>query len=109
MSKNLIIRPKKQEPLFPLYDRMYEQVVNKKSEEDPDIKIWPQVSKLEIKNARIIFFIIVRYARLHGNKEEIPYVKKIPDGRKGPIYDVENLPLELKLIIAECISEITGD
>lgn len=107
-TKKLVIRAKKQEVSFPLYDRLVQQVEAKKIEE-PNNKIWPQISKLDLKNAQVIYLIILHYARLHGNKEEIPYARKVPEGGRGAIYDVESLPLELKLILTECISEITGD
>ncbi len=107
-TKKLVIRAKKPEVSFPLYDRLVSQV-NAKKLEEPNNKIWPQISKLDLKNAQIVYFIIMHYARLHGNKEEIPYARKVPEGGRGAIYDVESLPLELKLILTECISEITTD
>lgn len=107
-TKKLVIRAKKPEISFPLYDRLVSQV-NAKKLEEPNNKIWPQISKLDLKNAQIVYFIIMHYARLHGNKEEIPYARKVPEGGRGAIYDVESLPLELKLILTECINEITAD
>ena len=107
-TKKLVIKAKKTEVSFPLYDYLVKQVAAKKIEE-PNNKIWPQISKLDLKNAQIVYFIIMHYARLHGNKDEIPYARKVPDGGRGALYDVESLPLELKIILTQCINEITGD
>ena len=107
-KKTIVIRPKKAEISFPLYDRLLEQIKTKKITE-PNNKVWSQINKLDLRNAQIIYLIILHYARLHGNNEEIPFARKIPEGGRGIIYDVENLPHDLKIILTECINEITGD
>lgn len=108
-TRSVVIKAKKVNPSppFPLYDRIVQQVATKGLKE-VDKKIWPQISKLESKNATIVYLIILNYARLHGNVEEVPYSKKIYEGGKGVIYDVDSIPLELQLILSECLNEITS-
>lgn len=102
-EESIIVRGKTS---FPLYERFVEEV-EKKNITEPDPKIWPQISKLDKNNTEIVYYIILHYAQLHGLKDEIPYAKKIPDGGKGVIYDVEALPRDLQLILTVCLHEIT--
>ena len=108
MATKRIIRAKKPDLSFPLYDQMIKKVVVDKNIANLN-KVWSQISKLDLKNAQVIYMIILHYARLHGNKEDIPYARKVPEGGKGVIYDVDSLPDELKFILAGCLDEITGD
>lgn len=87
---------------FPLYDHLAARI------KDPDSKVWPQISKLDKENTEIIFYLILHYARLHGNNEEIPYASRVPEGGKGVIFDVANIPKELQSILCECVKEITN-
>ena len=92
---------------FPLYDSLFEKIKDKKESEISG-KIWSQMSKLDLHNAEIVYYLILHYARINGNNDETPYTRKIPEGGKGVIYDVDNLPGKLKLILAECLNKITN-
>ncbi len=108
-TRKIIIRPKpKEESLFPFYDYLISQI-KKENFTDVNDKLWPQISKLDGNNVKVVYCLILHYARLHGNKDQVPYAKKINDGGKGVIYCADNFPNELKLILSRCMKEITSE
>jgi hypothetical protein len=102
-AKSIVIKSKKKE--FPLYERLLAKV---NLEAPLDSKVWPQINRLDMNNLEIIYYLILHHARLNGNKEEVPYAKKVHEGGRGVIYDVDSLPLELQHLLAECMKEITN-
>jgi hypothetical protein len=95
-------------PPFPYYDSLVTKIKEANITE-PNAKVWSQISKFNEHNARIIYLLILHYARLHQHDEDPPFTPKIQEGGRGLIYTVGNLPHELKIILSVCVEEITNN
>ena len=96
---------------FPLYDALAKQA----SGSTPSPAVWNYVMNLPAEHTEIVFALIWHHASLHGNlppqgkaakRTALPYQGKLFEGGKGVVFRMDDLPTDLKAVLAAYVGGV---
>jgi hypothetical protein len=91
---------------FPLYDEL---VKRSESNAAPPTDIWKYMMNLPPEPTEVVFALIWHHASLHNalptqvktaKRFILPYQGKLFEGGKGAVFRIDDLPIDLKTLIA---------
>ena len=92
------------------YKNLSQLVKERKTNQVDSVRLCSAINKLNTDRLEIIYTIIVHYYLQEQKKPSLPSKDFIPyqgnnsDGYRAPMFDLNNLPLELQCIIEEYVS-----
>jgi len=96
---------------FPLYD----ELVKRAETQAPSSEVWSYMMNLPTELTEIVFALIWHYASLHGalptqvrtsKRFALPYTGKLFEGGKGVVFRLDDLPTDLKALLAVYVSSV---
>jgi len=96
---------------FPLYDELVKRAETAVVPTD----LWKYMMNLPHDSVEVVFAIIWHYATLHNalptqvktaKRFSLPYQGKLFEGGKGAVFRIDDLPIDLKTLIAIYVNEV---
>jgi len=96
---------------FPLYDELVKRAEGQTAPAD----VWNYMMNLPPEPTEVVFALIWHYAALHGalpvqvrtsKRFALPYQGKLFEGGKGAIFRLEDLPTDLKAVLAVYVASV---
>jgi len=96
---------------FPLYDELVKRAEGQTVPPD----VWNYMMNLPPEPTEVVFALIWHYASLHSalpvqartaKRFALPYQGKLFEGGKGAVFRLEDLPTDLKAVLASYVSSV---